>query len=164
MMWFDELAGLEPFEIGRYTFTAEEIVAFARAYDPQPFHLDEAAGKASLFGGLAASGWHTAAAWMKCNVAAMETRNAERRARGEPIPYPGPSPGFEDMKWLRPVLAGDTLTFRGKLISARVTQSRPDWSIAKFAHQGINQRGELAFAFTAIVFLPVRPGAMPDRP
>jgi acyl dehydratase len=98
-------------ELGSFTFTADAIKDFARQFDPQPFHLDEAAGRASLFGGLAASGWHLTAVFMKLLVSRMRRREqAAAKARGEEIAPGGPSPGFKNMRWLKPVLAGDTLT------------------------------------------------------
>ncbi|ENR91395.1 hypothetical protein C043_01407 [Brucella abortus 80/101] len=84
--------------LGTYTFTAEEIIAFARKFDPQPFHIDEEAAKNSLFGGLCASGWHTTAIFMKLNVASMVQASRETVQRGETPPTFGPSPGFENLK------------------------------------------------------------------
>ena len=95
--------------LGSYVFDAEGIKAFARKYDPQPFHLDEEAAKNSVFGGLCASGWHTASVWMKLNVA-TPTNGAAWQGTG-PEPVFGPSPGFSNLKWLKPVFAGETVTF-----------------------------------------------------
>ncbi len=108
MMFFEDIVVGERDEIGAHTFTAEEIKRFARAFDPQPFHLDEAAAEESHFGRLCASGWHTLAVWMKLNV-----RHLQRRARASArrpacrLARLGPSPGFDELKWLKPVYAGD---------------------------------------------------------
>src|SRR3954469_11794513 len=98
-------------EIGSFTFTAEHIKKFAAQYDPQAFHLDEEAGRRSLFGGLAASGWHTASVYMKLLVAYLNDLAQAAEARGEKAAASGPSPGFKNLKWPRPVLAGDTITY-----------------------------------------------------
>jgi acyl dehydratase len=143
-------------ELGSYTFTRDSIIDFARKYDPQPFHLDEEAGKKSLFGGLAASGWQTAAAWMKLMVAAQARENAERVARGEKPAVPGPSPGFRDLKWIRPVLVGDTVSYVSEITGLRESASRPGWGLAEMTSTGTNQRGEVVYSFVGTVFLPKR--------
>ncbi|MDK9694998.1 MAG: MaoC family dehydratase [Siculibacillus sp.] len=157
-------------ELGAWTFTAEEIVAFARDYDPQPFHLDAAAGEASLFGGLAASGWHVACAWMRLWID-LQARETERAlARGEEPPVPGPSPGFDDMRWTKPVLAGRTITYRSTLTGGRTTRSRPGWGILDSLNEGFDETGARVFHFTGHVMWPCRPptatepGADPDHP
>ena len=155
-MFFDDLrVGLRR-ELGSYTFTAENIKAFARQFDPQAFHLDEEAGRNSLFGGLAASGWHIGAACMKCLVAEGQRRAAEAKARGEEPAIWGPSPGFRDLRWIRPVLAGDTLSFASQVESKRTSEKRPEWGIVQARNTGTNQRGELAFLLLATAFVPRR--------
>lgn len=159
MPFFDDVKVGDRMELGSYTFTPELIVAFARKFDPQPFHLTEEAGRQSLFGGLAASGWHTAAAWMKLMVTARLKENAERVARGEPPVLVGPSPGFRDLKWIKPVLAGDTVTYASEISAVRASASRPGWGLVEMFNTGTNQRGELVYSFLGTVFLPRRPGA-----
>ena len=141
-------------QLGRYDFSAERIVAFARAYDPQPFHLSEAAGRASHFGGLSASGWHIGAGWMR----AVATHWHARAARGEPVPRRGPGFGFTDLVWRRPVLAGDSLTYYSRLIEARPSASKPGWGIVTQRNYALNQRGEGVFAFTGSVLWEARGG------
>jgi len=156
MSYFEDLAIGERRELGAFTFTAELIKAFARQFDPQPFHLDEDAGRNSVFGGLAASGWHVTAVYMKLMVADLQRRAAERAARGETDVPTGPSPGFRELKWLKPVLAGDTLRYRSELVSKRESASRPEWGVI-FAHvTALNQRDELAFSFMASAFVARR--------
>ena len=140
----------ETVEIGSHTFTREEIIEFARAFDPQPFHLDEAAAKASLFGGLCASGWQTAAHFIRCIIASRQDANAGG-AHGARVPAYGPSPGFRDLKWLKPVLVGDTITYRTRLIERIDLRSRPGRGLLASAVQGRNQRGEIVFGVTSLI-------------
>lgn len=132
---------------GELEFTPEAIVTFARDFDPQEFHLSEEAGRASHFGGLSASGWQIASGWMRA-ICDYRAREAEA---GRFVPKLGPSPGFRDLLWIKPVLAGDRLTYGSKLIEARKSASRPGWGIASHRNFAINQRGELVFAFTGTV-------------
>ncbi|CAN1539404.1 MaoC-like dehydratase domain containing protein [Rhabdaerophilaceae bacterium] len=133
---------------GTYHFSADAIRTFAQAFDPQEFHLDDMAGRTSHFGGLSASGWHIASAWMQSMIAS--TRDT-LRANDRPLPRLGPSPGFRDMRWIKPVLAGDTLTYFSRFIEGRRSATRPGWGIAKHRNYAFNQRDELVFAFTGIV-------------
>lgn len=142
--------------LGSFTFTAEAIKEFAAKFDPQPFHLSEEAGRESLFGGLAASGWHTTAVYMKLLVADVERDVRERQARGETVVPSGPSPGFSNLRWPRPVLAGDTITYFYEATSMRPLASRPGWGIAFGRTEAFNQRGELVLSFENSVFLPRR--------
>lgn len=144
-------------EIGRWLFTAEDIVRFATKYDPQPFHLSEEAGRAGPFGGLAASGWHTCAIWMKLMIAFQVEIAKERMAAGLPVGRAGPSPGFTDMKWRVPVMAGDTLTYYAEALETRPSGSRPDWGLLKALNTAVNQNGVEAFRFTSTVFIERRP-------
>jgi acyl dehydratase len=139
---------------------AEEIKRFAGAFDPQPFHTDEAAAEASHFGRLCASGWHTLAVWMKLNVREMQRRagngDGGRQARL------GPSPGFDELKWLKPVYAGDTISFTTEVIAAKASRSRPGWGLVSIRNTGVNQRGETAISFIGHVFVERREKAAPD--
>lgn len=144
-------------EIGSYSFTADNIVAFAEQFDPQPFHLDEEAGRNSLFGGLAASGWHIASACMRLLVLERQQEAAAEAARGEPVAVWGPSPGFRELRWIKPVLAGDTISYANIVESVRPSDSRPEWGIVQARNTGTNQRGELVFSFLATAFVPRRP-------
>jgi acyl dehydratase len=161
-MFYEDIQVGECRMIGSHTFTAEEIKRFASAYDPQRFHVDETAAKESHFGGLVASGWHTAAVWMKLNIRDMQRKTQERRAAGIPIAGFGPSPGFDDMKWLKPVFAGDTITFENVVVAKRESRSRPGWGLLSTRNVGRNQSGEEAFAFTAHVFVERREKTPPE--
>ena len=156
MWFFEDITVGRRREVGSFTFTADEIKRFARKYDPQRFHLSEEEGRKSLFGGLAASGWHVASVCMKLMVTSMQRLTREAIARGETVAVSGPSPGFRDMRWIKPVLAGDTVTFFSEVESLRASSTRPEWGIVQARNTGINQRGELVFSFLAIGFVPRR--------
>ena len=143
-------------EMGSFTFPAELIKAFAIQFDPQPFHLDEEAAKQSLFGGLAASGWHITAVGMKLLVADSQRQMAEASARGEVPAVWGPSPGFRELRWLRPVLAGDTISYANEVAAVRATASKPGWGIVQARNTATNQRGEVVCTFLATAFVPQR--------
>jgi acyl dehydratase len=163
MMWLEEIPADWSADLGEHTFTAEDIVAFARDWDPQPFHLDEEAGRASLFGGLAASGWHVACAWMALWIAHQSREMEARAARDGFTPIPGPSPGFDDMRWLKPVMAGDTVRYRASLLSARPSASRPGWGLLSTTNEGLVGDTPV-FRFTARVMWPRRPETLEGAP
>jgi acyl dehydratase len=158
MRFFEDLKVRQRREIGSYTFTADAIVAFASRFDPQRFHLSEEEGRKSLFGGLAASGWHVGSACMKLLVADGQRQASEAAARDEEVAIWGPSPGFRELRWIKPVLAGDTISFATEIESLRESSSRPGWGILEARHSGTNQRGELVFSMLAIAFVPRRDG------
>jgi acyl dehydratase len=159
MRFFEDLQIGQRHEVGSFTFTAELIKKFAAQFDPQAFHLDEEAGRNSLFGGLAASGWHVASVCMKLLVADGQRQAAEMTARGEKVAIWGPSPGFRDLRWLKPVLAGDVISYASEVETLRTSEKRPEWGIAQARNTGTNQRGELAFSFLATAFVPRRNNA-----
>jgi acyl dehydratase len=111
--------------VGTYTFTDEKIIRFAKAFDPQPFHVDAEAAKGYVFGGLCASGWHTAAAWMQTFLGYWQRESDRLTGEGQEPPKLGPSPGFTSLKWLRPVFAGETVTYYVTLTGSRALASRP---------------------------------------
>ncbi|MDR6377745.1 MaoC family dehydratase [Paraburkholderia caledonica] len=118
-------------EIGKHTFTRDEIVEFAEKFDPQPFHLNEAAAEKSPFRGLVASGWHTCSVMM-----GMLVRNAlaDSTSMG--------SPGIDEIRWLKPVRVGDTITMTNSVLDKRISESKPDRGIVSTQWAGINQHGE----------------------
>jgi acyl dehydratase len=156
MRFFEDLQTGQRRELGSFTFTAEAIKAFAIKFDPQRFHLSEEEGRNSLFGGLAASGWHVGSACMKLLVADGKRQASEAAARGEEVAVWGPSPGFRELRWIRPVLAGDTISFATEIETLRSSSSRPEWGIVEARNSGINQRGEPVFSMIAIAFVPRR--------
>jgi acyl dehydratase len=126
----------------------DEIIAFAKKFDPQPFHLDEEAAKHSVFGRLVASGWHTAAITMSL-VAANEQRPAAGTI----------GLGFESMQWPIPVLPGDELRIESEVLALRPSKSRPDRGLAKIRTRTLNQNDEVVQDLTANIMIPRRPQA-----
>ncbi|MGO4437901.1 MaoC family dehydratase [Rhizobium sp. RAF56] len=141
----------EKIELGSRTFTAEDIIRFASLYDPQPFHVDPEAAKHSLFGGLCASGWHTCAAWMRCFVDHYSGEVARLTSEGIAPPKVGPSPGFRNLQWLRPVFAGDTIRFFATLTGSRTLATRPGWRLVSMVNEGVNQHDETVMRFDGSV-------------
>lgn len=138
--------------LGSHTFDAEGIKTFARKYDPQPFHTDEEAAKRSVFGGLCASGWQTAATWMKLNIATPPGRIWTGNG---PAPVFGPSPGITDLKWLKPVYAGETVSYSRTALSHRPMTSRPGWRVLAVHAEGIDSTGAKVIEFESAVLVKV---------
>lgn len=130
-LYFEDFSPGRVFALGPQTMTAEAIIAFAREFDPQPMHLSEEAGHASILGGLAASGWHTSSVVMRMIIDSYLRASASEGA-----------PGVDLMEWKRPVLAGDTLSGRSTVLETRPLRTRPGIGIVKFRHEVDNQRGE----------------------
>lgn len=128
---FEEGATLN---LGMKHVTAEEIVAFASEFDPQPMHLSEEAGKRSILGGLAASGWHSCAIFMRllCDNLLLDSTSQG-------------APGIDYVKWMKPVLAGDTLTLTSTVVGKRLSAKRPNLGFVTMRAKMINQRGEQVF-------------------
>jgi acyl dehydratase len=143
-------------DYGKCTFTAEDIKRFAVSFDPQPFHLDEDAARKSHFGGLCASGWHTTAACMRLIVDYHKRLAAEMIARGERPAKIGPSPGFKNLKWLKPIYAGDTVAFASEVIEMRPSASRPQWGVIRMRTVGTNQKGERVYEIEHAAFIERR--------
>ena len=145
----------ETSRLGSHHFTRDEIIAYASAFDPQPFHLDDDAAKASIFGGLCASGWHTGCVAMRVIIDSRDSIRAEAMARGEAVPQLGVSPGFVNMRWPVPTRPGDTLTFSSRVLSKRETK-RPQWGLVALRTTGVNQNGQEAISFESQVFVARR--------
>jgi acyl dehydratase len=156
MKFFEDIRVGEVTRLGSHTFTAEDIKRFAARFDPQPFHLDEAAAARSHFGRLTASGWHTACVWMRLLIETRRREDAERRARGEPVAQLGPSPGFRELKWLAPVHAGDTVSYAIEIVDLRPSASRPEWGMIFSRNTGENQHGRLVLSFVSSAFVERR--------
>jgi acyl dehydratase len=156
MQFFEDMQVGMRREVGSFTFTADAIKKFAKQFDPQRFHLDEEEGRKSLFGGLAASGWHVGSVCMKLLVTDVQHRIEEAVTRGEKVAVWGPSPGFRDLRWIKPVLAGDTISYASEVESLRTSEKRPEWGVMQARQTGTNQRGELVFSVLATAFVPRR--------
>jgi acyl dehydratase len=145
MLYFEDFAAGQSFPSAALPVTAEQITGFAAEYDPQPFHLDDAAARQSIFGGLAASGWHTAALTMKLLVA------SEFRPAG------GIIGGGGELIWSKPVRPGDTLRAVVEVLEARPSRSRPEVGVVKVRVSTFNQRDETVQTFTPTLLVPRRP-------
>ena len=142
LLHFEDFRLGQAIDLGSYPVSREEIVEFAREFDPQPFHTDEAAAKESFFGGLVASGWHTAAMFMRMYCDALVSKAASQG-----------SPGVEDLKWLHPVRPGDVLGGRAEIIGLRTSRSRPHIGLITFLFSATNQHAEVVMTMksTAMV-------------
>ncbi|HEY4821651.1 MAG TPA: MaoC family dehydratase [Xanthobacteraceae bacterium] len=162
MRFFEDMRVGERTELGHHTFSADEIKAFARRFDPQRFHVDEEAAARSHFGALCASGWHTTAMFMRFFVAAEREEADKPLARGETPAKAGPSPGIRDLRWLKPVYAGDTISFAREVTELRETTRRPGWGLMVARNTGTNQHGELVLSFMGAKFAERR--MIPKKP
>ena len=136
-LYFEDIEPGEVYELGTRTVTETEIVAFAREWDPQPFHTDPEAAKGSVFGGLIASGWHTGSMWMRMYVETM----LGSAARG--------SPGIEELRWLAPVRPGDTLSGRLTVLEATPSGTKPDRGTIRIRGEMVNQDGVTVMSMTS---------------
>jgi acyl dehydratase len=143
----------ERIALGTHRFDAAAVKAFARAYDPQPFHLDEALAAHSVFGALCASGWHTASAWMRLNVENMEALRSRPWGGTGPRPEWGPSPGFQKLRWPKPVFAGETVSFWRTALSHRRLASRPGWRVLSMLAEGEDSHGDRVLEFEGAVLV-----------
>jgi acyl dehydratase len=144
--WFDDLKVGMRFSTGEKLVTHEDIVRFAREFDPQPFHLDDGAAQHTVLKGIAASGWHTAALAMRL---ILETR-----------PF-GPHPvfglGVDELRWLAPVRPGDVIRVEGEVVKLIPSKTWPQ-GVVRIKWTAFNQRGEAVYAFTPIGIVPRKPG------
>ncbi|WP_116135012.1 MaoC family dehydratase [Trinickia diaoshuihuensis] len=138
-------------EVGTHTFTVEEILEFAGRFDPQPFHIDEAAAQASPFGGLIASGWHTCSVMM-----GMLVRNVLDGSTSLG------SPGVEEIRWLKPIRPGDSLRMYNSVLAKRVSKSLPDRGIVTTLWEGLDQAGDTVITVRANVLFGLRHPQQPD--
>ena len=148
MRYFEDMAVGDTDELGSHAITEEEILAFARRYDPQPFHIDPEAARASIFGGLIASGWHTCAIMMRLSVEAARRREAATTG----------SPGIDSCRWPRPVRPGDVLTARTEVLETWPSRSKPI-GFVRTKIEMTNQRGETVLDLVGISMYRRREGA-----
>ncbi|QRQ86517.1 MaoC family dehydratase [Cupriavidus oxalaticus] len=132
MLYFEDFEVGSRRELGSYVVTEEELLAFARQYDPQPFHIDKEAAANSIYGGLISSGWMTCSIMMRLLVLSTTGKSASMG-----------SPGVDEIRWIKPVYAGDTLTVVLNVLDTRASQSKPDRGIVHTQWEATNQRGEL---------------------
>lgn len=140
----DYPVGLEV-DLGSYHLSAEEIIAYAKEFDPQPFHLSEEAGRASVLGGLAASGWQSSAILIRLAVTGMANKSAAMASNG-----------MDEAKWLKPVMAGETLTGKATVLARRVSGKRPEMGILNMKWELFCAGGEKKVEITGVQFIRVR--------
>lgn len=138
-LYLEDFTPGDTYEFGRYEVLEAEIIEFASKYDPQPFHLDHEAAKATHFGGLVASGWHTCAMTMRMLI-------DEMMLFGNSLG----SPGVDKIRWLRPVRPGDVLKARGTVKEVRPSRSRPEMGSVSFGYEVLNQKNEVVMTMQAI--------------
>src|SRR5690349_188238 len=147
MQYFEDLEVGAQTNFGSYEVTREEVLEFARKYDPQPFHLSDEAAAKTHFGRLAASGWHTCA--MAMAVIARHVVDEEQAGLG--------SPGIDELRWLKPVYPGDTLHVRGEIVEKTPSRSRPHMGSFRTETIVTNQDDQPVMTFTSIVLIRRRP-------
>lgn len=133
--YLDDFEAGRSYELGSFTLTEAEIIEFATQFDPQPFHVDPQAAAQSAFGGLIASGWHTCAICMRLNCETYINRTVSLG-----------SPGLDNIRWLKPVRPGDTITYRRTVLETRASQSRPGVGLLRSRTEALNQAGELVMS------------------
>ena len=141
-LYFEDFKVGDTFSSAAKTITDEMIVQFAKVYDPQPFHLDAVAAKASIYGGLIASGFQTLALGFRLFY---DTGTLSAASMG--------SPGLDELRWLRPVRPGDTLRVEMEVVESRPSQSKPDRGIMRATYKYLNQKGEAVLSYTAMHLL-----------
>ena len=135
--YFEDFAPDWTAQYGPRRVTREEMIGFAAQFDPQPMHLDEEAARGTMLGGLGASGWHTCCVMMKMIADGLLLDAASMGA-----------PGIDEVKWLKPVRPGDSLTVRGSVLSARASQSKPDRGFVNFLWEVFNERDQKLMTLT----------------
>lgn len=146
MRYWEDIKAGDVVELGSRTMDKERMVSFAREFDPQPFHTDEKAAAASIWGGLIASGWHTGSVLMRIFY---EGFLKDAAGLG--------SPGLDELRWLKPVRPGDTLSARLTVLEATASRSKPDRGIIRSLMEVRNQHGEVVMTTTGINFFSRRP-------
>lgn len=146
--YFEDMVIGQTIEVGTRTVTEAEILAFATAFDPQPFHIDSEAAAKSIYGGIIASGWHTCSMMMRMMV---DNFLGDAASLG--------SPGVDEVRWLKPVRAGDTLSVSTRATSATPSTSKPDRGVVATEWRAINQRGELVATVKGMGMFARRPHA-----
>ncbi len=147
-VYFEDLAVGRVFRAGPYAVTAAAIKDFAQAFDPQPFHLDEARAAGTFFGELVASGWHTAAMTMRLIV------DGELKLAGGIV-----GAGMDELRWPRPTRPGDTLRLESEVLETRGLKSRPSHGLARIRNTTLTQKDEVVQSFVATLFVPRREGS-----
>ena len=152
--YFEDYVEADVHRFGSIAVEADEVIAFAKRFDPQAMHTDPEAAKHTIFGGLIASGWHTAAVWMKLMIA---HRYAQLAAGEEATQDNYVSPGVRDLRWLKPVRPGTSLTYTTEPFNKVDWPSRPALGLLQSRNEARDETGELYYSFTSQVLIARRP-------
>jgi acyl dehydratase len=144
--YFEDLPEGLTVELGSVEFTAESIIDFACAWDPQAMHTDPELARGSIYGGLIASGWHTVASYMRLLVDRIIKDSVSAG-----------SPGIDNLRWIKPVRPGDTLRGRFTVLESKLSRSRPEWGIVRSRGEMLNQSDEVVMQFEGVNFFGLRP-------
>jgi|GEM_PF-788844 acyl dehydratase len=155
-LYLQEFTPGEVFQLGSYTFTAENIRAYSTAFAPVGFHMNADQAEQGLFGKTAAAGFHTCSGWMTCFVASNTSARTVRAAKGEALPEIGPSPGIAKVRWPRPVFPGEAISYRSTVVASRALASRSGWGMVTFVSEGHNGEGTLVMSFEGRVLVQAR--------
>ena len=151
-IFFEDFFDGQEIALGSVTVDRDEVLDFARRFDPQSFHVDEEAAARSIYGGIIASGWHTGAMMMRLLCDGLFLRAASMG-----------SPGLDQLRWIRPARPGDTLTLTGRVLSAKASRTKPDRGSVDISYKVHNQHGDLAMTFQAVTIFGRRfPGEKSD--
>lgn len=161
--WFEDIVIDEAFPLGSHTFSAEEIIRFAKLYDPQYFHIDPEQAQHSHFGGIIASGWHTVSVGHRIMVDALAAEEDRLRGLGQEPGVSGPSPGVNSMDFKVPVRPGDTVTYELVVTDKRPSNSIPGWGLLFNRLTAVNQHGELVYRAELVGFSKLRDYRMPTK-
>ena len=145
-IYFEDFRVGQVIELGSCTVSKDEIIAFARKFDPQPFHIDEAAAERSIYGGLIASGWHTGSLFMRLLYDGLLSHAASMG-----------SPGQDELRWIKPVRPGDTLSARGLVEELIPSRSKPDRGLIRTTYEVFNQDGDKVMMVRGLGMFGKRP-------
>ena len=146
MLYLEDFTPGQEIELGSLSVSKEEIIAFAIQFDPQPFHIEEDAAKETIYGGLIASGWHTVSLHMRLLADGLLANAASMG-----------SPGVDEVRWLKPVRPGDTLSSRGVVNEVVPSRSKPDRGMLKTTYEMYNQNGEIVLSMKGLGMFARRP-------
>lgn len=152
MLYLEDFTPGQEIDLGSRSVTKEEIIAFATQFDPQPFHIDEEAAKKTIYGGLIASGWHTVSLFMRLLSDGLLANAASMG-----------SPGVDEVRWLKPVRPGDTLSARGVVNEVVPSRSKPDRGMLKTTYEMYNQNGEKVLSMKGLGMFARRPSGVAEQ-
>lgn len=156
--FFEHIRTGEQTGLGSHRFSRGEMIAYASRYDPQPFHVDDEAAGRSVFRGLIASGWHTAAVCQRLTVSKRNELEEQTTPPGRGFHARlGPSPGFRQLQWLKPVYAQHVIDFSSRVVEKAELKARPEWGIVTSRSEGRNRTGDLVFGVTVQFYVERTP-------